>query len=164
MASKHLWATKLTDNSSTAKEQLGIKRVEWDSSDACFKAYRYVVTASDTTVANGTALGYSDTLGQTVSLDCDDYSENQAAGVGIGVITAGYYGWIQTGGYHSAVKTDAGDDIADGDYVILHATTDGVCDRTAAATAAVSRPLGFAVADDINASDTVATFLTLDDN
>ena len=163
MASKHLWATKISDNSSTAKEQLGIKRVEWCSTDACFKAYRYGQAAADTTVANGTCLSFSDNLRQVFTLDVSDASSNQPAGVGTGVITASYFGWLQTGGYHPVVKTDAGDDIVDGDNVIVHDTTNGVCDRTADATAAVTIPLGIAVTDDINDDDTVATFLTLDE-
>jgi len=92
MASKHLWKTKLTANDSTAQEELGILRREWDSTDSCFKTYRYVKTASDTTVANGTALAFvaADTLQQTVSSDATDFNLDMVAGVGIGAITASY--------------------------------------------------------------------------
>lgn len=160
MASKHLWATKITDNDSTAKEELGIKRVEWSSTDSCFKAYRYVQAASDTTVANGTCLGFSDTLRQVVSSDCDDYDENQAAGVGIGTGTASYYFWIQTGGYHSAVITDGGTDFVDACNVLLHDTSDGVAEYEAAGSASNTR-LGIAVG--AYSASTVPTFLTLDE-
>jgi len=162
MANKHLWATKLSANDSAAKEQLGIKRVEWNATDSCFKAYRYGQAAADTTVANGTALAHSDTLRHTISSDISDCAINQVAGVGIGAITASYYGWWQTGGYHSVIATDAGDDIADGDWLILHASTNGVVDRTASGNAAVSNPIGYAVAADVDADDTVAGFLTID--
>ena len=163
MASKHLWATKLSDNSSTAKEQLGIKRIEWNTTDACFKAYRYVQAASDTTVANGTCLGFSDTLRQTVSLDVSngDIEENQPAGVGIGTGTASYYFWVQTGGYHSALLTDGGTDFANGCNVLLHASTDGVAEYEAVGASAVSLPLGIAVG--AYSDSTVPTFLTLDE-
>lgn len=153
-----IWATELTANDASAKELVGVIRWEYDTTYG-LRAYRYMQAASDTTVANGTALRYSDAYKFTASSDCDDAGINQVAGVGIGVITAEYYGWVQVYGYHPAVLTDAGDDIADGDYVILHASTDGVCDRTAGGTAAVSVPLGVAVAADSDANDTVATFL-----
>ena len=158
-----IFDTPLSSNTSDAKERLGVKRVEWSATDACYKAYRYVQAASDTTVANGTCLGFSDTLGQVVSSDRSDFDANQPAGVGIGTGTASYYFWIQTGGYHSALLTDGGNDFVDGDSVILHATSDGVCDRTATTAAPVSVALGVAVADDVDADDTVATFLTLDE-
>jgi len=44
--------------------------------------------------------------------------------------------------------TDAGNDIVDGEEVILHTTTDGVIDRVTAATAATYRRLGIAVEND----------------
>jgi len=152
------WATKLTANDSSAKEELGIVRFEIDRTGG-LKGYRYVQTADDTTVANGTCLRYSDTLRHTTSSDFDDAGINQVHGVGIGAITAEYFGWIQCYGYHATVLTDGGDDISDGDWVILDADGDGVCDSTASGTPAVSKPLGVAVADDINDADTVAVQL-----
>ena len=163
MANKHLWSTKIADNTIDAREQLGILRSEWSSTDACFKTYRYMRAASDTTVANGTCLSFSDTIKQVATSDISDADINQVAGVGIGTITADYYGWIQTGGYHSALATDAGDDIADGDHLILHASTNGTCDRTASGSAIISVALGVAVADDVNDDDTVAAWLTLNE-
>jgi len=161
---RKLFSTPLSSNSATALEPLGIKRVEWSSTDKCFKAYRYGKTAADTTVANGTCLGFSDTLRQVFSLDVSggDIEENMPAGVGIGTITASYYGWIQTGGYHSALLTDEGNDFVKGCGVLLHASTNGVCEYEAVGASAVSVPLGIAVAADDDAADTVATFLTLD--
>ena len=115
--------------------------------------------AADTTVANGTCLTFTDTLRHTASSDISDGDINQVAGVGIGAITAEYYGWVQCYGYHAALLTDGGDDFADGDWVILHASTNGTCDRTASGNAAVSKPLGVAVAADIDDDNTVATQL-----
>lgn len=160
MASKHLWATKLGADDTTAKEELGILRREWNTSDACFKTYRYIQAASDTTIADGTALGFSDALRQTASLDADDIEENQPLGVGIGVITASSYGWIQTGGYHSAVLTDAGSDFADGGNVRLHDTSDGVVEWVAAGTTG-DTPLGIVVA--AYSGSTVPVYLTLNE-
>lgn len=163
MANKHLWATPLSAETSAAREQLGILRREWNSTDSCFKTYRYIQAASDTTVADGTVLGFRDKLRQVASSDAssNDYDENQVLGVGIGVITASYYGWVQTGGYHSAVKTDGDDNIVDGDSIRIHDSTDGVCDRENAGNTG-NTPLGIAVADDVPAN-TVAAYLTINE-
>jgi len=152
------WATALDSNTEAAKEELGIVRFEIDATNG-LRGYRYVQAAADTTVAVGTCLSYSDTVRYITTSDISDAAINQASGVGIGVITAEYYGWVQCYGYHSALKTDGGDDFVDGDWVILHASTNGVCDRTASGTAVVSKPLGVAVADDIDGDNTVATQL-----
>ena len=152
------WKTTLTDNSATAQEPLGAIRYELDATYG-LRAYRYVSVASDTTVANGTALCYTDAYGLVASSDISDGAINQVCGVGIGAITASYYGWVQVYGYHEAIKTDAGDDIADGDSLILHASTDGTVDRTASGTAAVSKIVGIAVAADVDATDLVAGYL-----
>jgi hypothetical protein len=156
------FATALTANDSTRQEPLGAKRYEYDATNGGVNVYRYVVVASDTTVANGTVLAYSDAYHTTVSTDCDDTVQNDVAGVGIGTGTASYYIWIQTGGYHSAVITNADDDIAAGDILIVDADEDGQCDSIAAGTDIMYRILGVATADDVNAADTVAAYLTVD--
>ena len=158
MFPQQVWKTALTANDSSAKEQVGILRVEYDSTYGV-RGYRDMQAAADTTVANGTVLTYSDTYKFTATSDISDAGINQVAGVGTGAITAEYYGWVQCFGYHATVLTDAGDDIADGDSVIVHASTNGVADTTASGTASVSKPLGIAVAADVDADDTVATQL-----
>ena len=151
-----VFKSALTSNTATALDPLGALRFEYDTTNGGYKVYKYVQAASDTTVANGTALAIVNLYGWQVTSDISDANQNQPAGVGIGAITASYYGWIQVGGYHSAIKTDAGDDIADGGSLILHATTDGVVDTTASGTAAVCKPIGIAVAADDDTADTVA--------
>jgi len=159
---KRIFATPLTANDSVAKEQLGCLRREWSATDSCYKTYRYVQAASDTTVANGTALGFvaADLTQTSVSSDADDFYLDMVAGVGIGAITASYYGWIQTHGYHSVVKTNADDDIAAGVKLIL-CSTDGTVDSMAANTASTNTVVGIAVAADVDANDTVAAYLTV---
>ncbi|MDD5501600.1 MAG: hypothetical protein PHH57_08005, partial [Candidatus Omnitrophica bacterium] len=144
-----IFHTAVTANDSTAKEQLGAIRWEYSTTYG-WRCYKYVQAASDTTVANGTALAYTDYTRTVVSSDRDDTNANWIAGVGVGAITASYYGWIQIKGYHSVVATDAGDDIAIGDALILHASTDGVVDCTAAGTAPVTAVLGWAYAADVD--------------
>lgn len=155
-----IYKTKLTSNTSTAEDPIGTIRYEYDHSDNCTKVYKYVVVASDTTVADGTPLGYTDVKGTTVSYDLDDFVESaNIAGVGVGAITAGYYGWVQIKGYHDAVLTNGDDDIAKGDWIIYGAS-DGVVDSSASGgTAPVYKTFGIAVADDVNGSNTVAVML-----
>jgi len=150
------WKTTLTANDATAQEQVGIIREEIDDTNGLRK-FKYVQAAADTTVANGTALCFTDTIGTVASSDLSDGKANFTAGVGIGAITAEYYGWVQCYGYHSAIATNADDDIAKGDTLILGG--DGVVDSVAAGTASTYRPIGVAVADDVNAADTVAGFI-----
>lgn len=90
-----IFKTAVTSNTSTAKEQLGAIRFEYDTTYG-WRVYKYVQAASDTTVANGTALGYptTDNTRTTVSSDATDFLVGRPAGVGIGAITASYYGWI----------------------------------------------------------------------
>lgn len=156
---KQMWDTPLTANDVTAKEELGAIRYENDVTNGGMKVYRYVKAAADTTVANGTVLTFSDVYRTTVTNDISDTKANFPAGVGIGAITASSHGWIQIQGYHSAVITNADDDIAKGDTLIVDTDEDGQCESVAAGTASTYLPLGIAAADDVDASDTVAAFL-----
>lgn len=154
------WGTELTANDSTPKEQLGAIRTEYDSTNGA-RVFKYVQAASDTTVADGTPLLYqtADTSRQTVTVDLTDALTNNVAGVGIGAITASYYGWIQVAGYHDAVITNGDDDIAAND-AIIYGAADGVVDSVGAGTAPTNAVLGFAVAADVDAANTVAVNLT----
>ena len=120
--------------------------------------------ASSAAIANGTPVGWSaDSAGDqgwevTTAFHGSNGARNKPAGVGIGTITIGYYGWIQSYGDHTAVITNGDDDIADGDNIIL-SSTEGKVDSVAAGTAPTHTPLGIAVAADVDASNTVATFI-----
>lgn len=158
MASKQAWNTAITDNDSTAQEQLGSVRKEYNTTDSCYKIYRYCQCSLSAAATNGICLSWYDTKATVATDDVSTSSRNLPAGVATGTITDDYYAWIQVGGYHSAVDTNADDDISDGDTIIL-SSTDGKCDSVAAGTAPTYKPLGVAVADDVDASDTVATQL-----
>lgn len=160
MAAKRLGLLKRTSNSiltvdeSTASNELGM--LEWViDTDTGLKCYRYVQTGS--TVANGTVLVDSSTYQRTVTTTITN-ARNKPSGVGIGVITSGNYGWIQCYGYHSAVKTNGDDDIAVGDTIIV-ANSTGVADSVASGTASTFKPIGVAMAADVDAADTVAVFI-----
>lgn len=140
------------------EDPVGVIRHQIDQETNGTRTLQFVNVLAATTVANGTALMFSDLYRKTVTKVVASASRNQPAGVGIGAITAGNRGWIQIAGYHSAVITNADDDITDGDSIIMSAT-DGKVDSTAAGTAPTHKTLGIAVADDDNAADTVAVQL-----
>ena len=98
----------------------------------------------------------------TVTMDVSDSDRNLVCGVFLNVITDGQYGFIQIAGRYATVKTNADDDITKGDAVIASAAGDGTADSTAQDTAPICRVVGWALADDVNAADTVDTLIVLD--
>ncbi len=128
------------------------------------KGYRYVRFETGTGAVAAVAGNLCYWTGTTydVTMDVSDSDRNLVAGVLLSVIADEGYGWIQTWGPHPTVKTNADDDIAKGDAIIASAAGDGTCDSTAQDTAPICRVVGWAQADDVNADDTVATFLTLE--
>ena len=139
---------------------LGALRFQYDpGTPGGMRVLRYVkVHADSAAVANGTPLMWTDTLQTTVSTVVATGNRNFPAGVGIGTITAGNKGWIQCLGYHSAVITNGDDEIAKGDSVIYSAT-DGKVDSVAAGTASTYKIVGIAAAADVDAANTVATYI-----
>lgn len=159
------WATPLTSDSSTQLEELGILREHIDE-DEGHKVYKYVqIDASSAAIANGTVcVTTGDLYFRKATTVCDAAADrNQPIGVGIGTITAGNYGWLQVRGYHSAVKTNGDDDIAIGQALIVDAEggTDGTCDSVAVGTAPTHKVIGWALAADVDASNTVAAQLCI---
>jgi hypothetical protein len=153
-----VFKTAVTDSSTTPEEPLGAIRFDLDHATGACKMYKYVQAASDTTVAYGTPLAFSDLYGATVTSDISDASQNQPAGVGVGAIAASSYGWIQVHGHHDAIITNGDDDIADGDTIIL-SSADGQVDSVAAGTASTHKPLAIAVDADVDGSNTVEGFI-----
>lgn len=149
---KQLPATKITDTSTSAEEELG--RIRWENN----KAYKYVLI-EDADVANGDVVEYSDTSGYEVTKDRAGGASigRVVAGVAIGAIADASYGWIQVYGKHTAVKADGG--VAAGDPLVPHATYDGKADTATSASTAVitaGQTFGYALAaDDTSASTAV---------
>lgn len=146
MAFKQVKRAKITANDSSAMEDLGT--VFEDGSNG--KVYRYVLI-EDMAVANGDVVEFSDTTGYEVSKDRAGGSSlgRFVAGVAVGTISDGYYGWIQTSGVHTAVATDGA--VVLGDRLVPHATADGQADTEAnGSTVAVTsgQVFGFALATD----------------
>lgn len=123
--------------------------------------YQLVKFASTTgTIAAGTPVLWSDRDDFVVSSTVADSKRNEPAGIALGTVTAGNYGFIQVRGNHATVLTNGDDDIAQGDAVIM-SSSDGVVDSTAAGTAATYNVFGYASAADVDANNTVAVNLTV---
>lgn len=154
-------SSPLTVDSSEQKEKLGTLRVVFDP-DYGLLVYKYVkISSGSAAVANGTLVFQDDLYGRTGDTRvASAKSRNHVLGIGIGTITAGQYGYLQVAGYHSAVKTNGDDDIAAGDTLIA-AIADGVVDSVAAGTAPTYKPVGIAVAADVDAANTVAANLCI---
>jgi len=164
MAKSGIGHEVLTENRSTARHTPGECIELIDSTGR--KKYKYILFnyGTDTTVtAAGQIVYYLDSTdwdGYEVTNDLSDTKANLVAGVMQAAVTTAYYGWCQTWGYYATVATNADDDISGGDTVIP--VGDGTVDSVAAGTASTYRPVGIAVADDVNADDTVATYITLE--
>lgn len=158
---KLLAESKLTDNSSTQKDELGTIIKAWDSSSRVLRVYKYVKAsiASQGTAYDGHCMACYNVGCTVVTNDISTAKQNFPAGVAVGALTHNYYGWVQIGGYHPRIKTDAGNDIARGDTLILSSSVDGGCDRVAHGTASTYKPLGIATHDDNDSRDTVAGLL-----
>ena len=136
-----------------------------------YKTFQYVKFdngAGNVAAANGALAYWKDQDAYTVTSDLSDaigagdgWRRNMVAGVFLGVPTDARYTFIQIGGRHSAVLTNADDDILAGDALIA-ATTDSDVDSVTAGTAPTYRVVGYALAADVDANDTVDTLLVLD--
>jgi predicted RecA/RadA family phage recombinase len=156
----------------------------YESDDTVTSVYAYAIvpvgtfrTASDGTeyrfirFSDGTA-NLAATAGQllyyttvttfdgVVTNDVSDTNVNRVAGVALAGMTDGQLGWIQVSGI-ATVNTDGDDDIAAGDAIIGASGTDGACESVAADTAPTNKIVGFAIAADVNASNTVIVELAL---
>ena len=123
-------------------------------------AYRYVRVV-DLDVADGDVVEMASTSQFDVTKDRAGGSSvgRVVAGVAIGTITAGNYGWIMVSGIHDAVKTDGG--VVKGEALVPHATSDGVADSVDAASGTADtehQTFGYALADD-TASNTVQALI-----
>ena len=97
-----LYKTALSANDSTAKEQLGSLRYEYDSTNGD-KVYMYVLASGN--IASGDMLTWKGITGYTVGVQTTSViSRNPLVAVGQSTISDTKYGWVQVRGYHSAVK------------------------------------------------------------
>lgn len=146
------WQTELTANDTSPKEMPGIRRIELG--DGGRKVYVYVKNAEESAALSaGEVVKWDNVSASTVKKA--SAAGDLLAGVAIGDITAGNYGWVQVFGL-ATVKTAAS--TAAGDAVI--AASGGVGGRVEKGTALTYQVLGWA-RDDRDAGGTNTVFLTL---
>uniref|UniRef100_A0A6H1ZXV7 Uncharacterized protein n=1 Tax=viral metagenome TaxID=1070528 RepID=A0A6H1ZXV7_9ZZZZ len=141
----HTWRTKLLANDSSAKEQVGILRSEYDTADSAMKTYRYIAYDGGTVGQNAYIGHVLLSIGSTpycVTVDASDTTIGAYAGIAIGTITAGYNGWIQVGpGFNSNILLAS---VGGANEVLTPSTTDGLA-ATAVAQLDVA-PFGITLA------------------
>lgn len=134
----------------------GTERDQIDNAGTGVRRLRFVKAA--TTVAAGNVVGFSDADRTTVTTTVANYiSRNDPAGVAIGTITAGNYGWILCKG-KATVTLKAAVVAVKGDSIILSDTT-LVVDQVTAGTASTYKPLGIAQANGSGAGGTVVVYV-----
>lgn len=121
------------------------------------KLYRYAQAKDAVTYADGQVCTLAIADGTAVTNDISGGSSigSIVGGIARRIMTQNYYGYFLVKGYHATVKTSGADDIAIGENVFVHASTDGTCDGGTAATFA-SGNFGIAVVADVDAANTVA--------
>ena len=127
------------------------------------KKYRYVQFKDAVTYAAGQCVTWA--VATSLTTVTNDISGGSSigsipAGVVLGVPTQNQYGWIQTRGLYTTVATSGADDIAVGENVFVHGSTDGTVDGSAA-SAVTTTALGACVAADVDAANTVAVYITV---
>lgn len=131
---------------------------EYDAGNG--KSYTFVKFLDAVTYAPGQVTTYGNAEGTSVTNDISGGSSIGSifGGICLAIQTQNSWGWVQRKGYYATVKTSGADDIAIGENVFVHGSTDGTCDGTAA-TAVTTTAIGIAVAADDNTADTVAVIL-----
>ena len=123
------------------------------------KRYRYCKFVDAVTYAAGHSVEWANVACTSVTNDRSGGSSlgRMAAGVCVGVPAENGFGWVQTWGPFPLAVTSGADDIAAGENVFVHATTDGAVDGSVA-TAATVDAIGYALDDDA-AANTVTLFI-----
>lgn len=116
-----------------------------------------VASGADTPAAGNVVWWTGDLNAFTVSQDISDDATGvyRPAGVLVFAVTAGNYGFIQVRGEYGTIKTDGGDDIASGDWLIVDPSVDGAVDSVAGGNACTHPPVGVATAADVDGDNTV---------
>ncbi len=148
------WQTELTANDTSPKEMLGIRRIELG--DKGRKVYVYVKNAeASAALSAGQVVKWDDASSGAVKKA--SAAGDLLAGVAIGAITAGNYGWVQVFGLATvltAASTAAGD-------AVIAASTSGVGGRVAKGTEPTHQVLGWATDTRDATGGTNTVFLTL---
>lgn len=154
-ASALVFGDAVSATGSTQLYPLGAKREEEG------KVYRYVKRNDATVAPIANQLAYHVDGAWAVCMDVSDVDRNLVMGVFQSVIANGEYGWVLSKGLATLV-TNGDDDISKGDAIIASASGDGTCDSTAQDTAPTNKIVGWALADDVDGSNTVDVFVDLE--
>lgn len=130
-----------------------------------YRLFKFNNGDGNVATADGAPVGFlNSTLwdGYTVTSDFSYANSipNAIAGISLSAVTDTYYAWFQTYGEFDAVLTNADDDIAIGDN--LHWSADNAVDSIAGGTDVKYRLVGWAISADVDASDTVEAYLTIE--
>ena len=148
------WQTELTANDTSPKEMLGIRRIELG--DKGRKVYAYVKNAeASAALSAGQVVKWDDASSGAVKKA--SAAGDLLAGVAIGDITAGNYGWVQVFGLATVLTASS---TAAGDAVIA-SSTGGVGGRVAKGTAPTNQVLGWATDTRDATGETNTVFLVL---
>lgn len=128
--------------------------------DGAGKVYVFVKFLDAVTYAAGQVCTYANTTGTSVTNDISGGSSigNIVRGICLAVQTQNSWGWVQRKGPYATIKTSGADDIAIGESLIVHASTDGTCDGVAAGSTTTAS-FGIATTADVDADNTVAGIL-----
>ena len=144
-------------NEATASRTLG----QLYTDESTGYVYRYVQFKDAVTYAAGQVCTYAVATGLTaVTNDISGGSSigSIVAGIALRAMTQNYYGFVLVKGFYGTVKTSGADDIAAGENLFVHASTDGTCDGASASTFS-SGNFGIAMAADVDADNTVAALV-----
>jgi len=163
MNPKYIQPQDVTEQNSEAQVELGAIRWTYDTTNGLRK-WKYVQFDNGSgNVASATNMVVyylvATVTGGKVTNDVSDSDINHVAGVMPVSMTDLYYGWMQIGGYNSAIRANGDDDIAAADALI--GGGDGTCNSVAQDTAPTNKVLGFSWAADVDASNTVAGMITV---
>lgn len=148
------WQTELTANDTSPKEMLGIRRIELG--DGGRKVYVYVKNAeASAALSAGQVVKWDNVSSGAVKKA--SAAGDLLAGVAIGDITAGNYGWVQVFGLATVLTASS---TAAGDAVIA-SSTGGVGGRVAKGTAPTHQVLGWATDTRDATGGTNTVFLVL---
>jgi len=151
-----LHADPTTVNDSTAKAEPGSLWVYQHPTYGTW-VLRYAQAKDAVTYAAGQSCTIANVYGTAVTNDRSGGSSIGAifGGVALLAVTQNYYSFFLVDGYYPTLVTSGADDIAIGESLIVHASTDGACDGVAAGSTTTAS-FGVAVAADVDADNTVA--------
>lgn len=131
----------------------------WINGSGLYQRFVYAQAKHAVTYAAGQPCSFAAVNHTAVTNDVSQATSVLFGGLAMLVMTENYYGYFLIWGYYATIKTSGADDIAVGESLIVHATTDGTCDGVAAGSRTTAS-FGVAVVADIDADNTVAGFIT----